>query len=214
MAPKPANTAHYNIVGTSPHGEIFATGFWTRQETPPSGFQNWQDHLAGVRDILDTDDIGAPWRMLPTNAAYTELTGYFYGAGNDGSATVVGAVPYAHTGIVSNQSMPLQCALCLSLGTGLPGASRRGRMFLPAYGLGLADGQLTQADIDRFTDWWRDRFMEINAETVLEATVVVVSDKLGETFDVTEVTADSRLDIQRRRANGETELRQASAPLS
>lgn len=212
--PIPGGAAHINLVGVAPHGEEFATGFWLDMDTPPGNAAEAQTVVANLATILATDDVGAPWRLLPTTAAYTQIRGYFYATGNDGSAQLVGTAAYPQTGTAANQTLPLQCAMCVSTRSEFPGATNRGRMYVPATGAGLAVGQFTQAAIDNATDWWSDRFTEINASAAVGGTVAILSQKLGTMRAVRSVTADSRVDIQRRRANRETVLATSSEDVS
>lgn len=213
--PIPANVARISLTGTLIQGEQFDTSFWVAGGVPANQ-ADANDLAAQVAAIpqLTTIGAGGPRTMIDTTSAYTEVRVYSYPTGGP-TATFIGSAPITPgTGVSSESSLPLQCCIVASLRTGFSGRSRRGRMYFPVTSLTLASHQMTQADLDAFVGVVKSIFDAVNAFTSPLLSVSVVSQTLGDFSPVTTVTADSRLDIQRRRAEGQTELFQASDELA
>lgn len=209
------NTVHCNMVGHLPRGEEFTVGFWLAIAAPVIDFVTANQVAADLAALIEADHDTGPVDLITTNAGYDELRCYFYGATPGDTADYIGAAPLTTmTGQAGGGGMPLQVSLTMTFETGLPGASRRGRCYVPAIGAGLSQGQLTQADLDAQTAWWKNLFDDIAASTDFDANAVVMSRKLGVASAVNAVSADSRLDIQRRRANKESETYQSRAELA
>lgn len=133
--------------------------------------------------------------------------------GPDGKESAVAlvdlAVPVSGTGSPTHQA---QTAIVLSLQTGRPGATNRGRLYLPLLSGNLTSGRLSGNDVGALaTDAaaWIDA-LNTAADNVIvlpTATCVasVVSTTRGTASRITSVRVGNRLDSQRRRAEAQKE---------
>lgn len=189
------------ISGSLPNGEIWATGFWC-DEAP-------SDQAATQTQANDfATDLNARWGITgaPNNhwAAGTtadKITVYSY-LDTTGRATHVAEA--ALTATSSNtQSCPNQVSICTTLLTGVAGRRNRGRMFWPANApAALTNGELSSAWVDNLATWLAGTITSLNGDLGGQH-VVVLSQVAGTSHSVNAVSVDSRLDIQRRRADRE-----------
>ena len=201
------------LVGTLPNSEIFSTGFWTGPNTIASeGAANAYALLVASSFQNNVDATFA--RFLSQGEAYTEVQVYHY-VDTSGPADYVGTAPLdvPGTGTQATQ-LPIQCAVVITLETGLSGRRRRGRMYWPCTNAALESHQLVQADIAELVGACSAFFNEVNGYAGQGDVVVHSQVGAGSAADVTRVSCDSEVDIQRRRANRQTELRQASAAVN
>lgn len=141
-----------------------------------------QTHFTGVR-IDDVRDPGGVVRQA-TSILSTHNQGNYDGA-----------------------QLPPQCAEVVSLRSGNPGASRRGRMYFPPLGVIAASpaGGLTATAQDALADAMQDYFNTFNSDVGIAGTAFIASDALQTLFAVTQIQVGSIYDTQRRRRNELTE---------
>lgn len=98
--------------------------------------------------------------------------------------------------------LPYQLAACISLHTGTPGRSGRGRIYMGGFceDSNTAAGAIATA-LDADLSDYANALQSILISTGVDAVLGVYSRKLNVMSDVTQVTVDSRWDVQRRRAN-------------
>lgn len=111
---------------------------------------------------------------------------------------------------VGTSRLPAQSAMCVSLLTGRPGASYRGRVYFPALGVTLSSaGRVEQSVCGSlalgFSNWLNQLKGAIQGDGVTSATPVVVSTTRGTLTAITSVRVGNRLDSQRRRAESQEE---------
>jgi len=201
----PASTVHVQIRGTAPQGEIFQWGFWLGSTTITS--EATANALAlDVWNHFVTFALGTATSLIPSTASYTEVRVYCYPTGGP-TATFIGVhTPTPAPGTSAGNSLPLQCAAVVSLRTGFAGRQARGRLYLPVSANTLVTHQLTSATITNIANAW-ETFLEAVSTLAAVGSVSVVSQVgSGTVRPVTQLIVDSRLDIQRRRANGEQVL--------
>jgi hypothetical protein len=95
---------------------------------------------------------------------------------------------------------PLQVCMVATLITGAAGRRNRGRMYLPANGIGFGSHEFPNARVDAVCQAlaaWLD------ALNTLDGSAVVVSQAGTSKRAITQVRVDSKPDIQRRRANAQ-----------
>jgi hypothetical protein len=140
--------------------------------------------------------------LIASDTRYTSLKVYSYPDGGP-TATFVGEAPIVSMVGTGGGNAPLYMCVVLSLRTGISGRSFRGRMYLPANGVALTTAhRLPTAAVAAVTLGMGNWFNAINALTGDNiASVSVLSQHLGEHFDVNEVTGDDKPDVQRRREN-------------
>lgn len=138
--------------------------------------------------------------------------------GTDGKETAVALVELGAPVNGSNLTpMPGSVALCVSLLSGRPGASYRGRLYLPAFSAGLgANGRLTNpvpndvaTEAAAFIKSVSDG-LPLGVGSTLNNAPAVVSSK-GHTIRVASVRVGNRLDSQRRRTESEKEAYSSAA---
>lgn len=213
--PIPANVARISLTGTLIQGEQFDTSFWVAGGVPANqaDANDLAEQVAAIPS-LTTIGAGGPRTMLDVTSAYTEVRVYSYPTGGPSASFIGTAAIDPGTGVSAEASLPLQCCIVASLRTGFAGRSRRGRMYFPVTALSLVSHQMSEADLDAFAGVMKSIFDAVNAFTDPALVVSVVSQTLGDHSPVATVTADSRIDIQRRRAEGQTELHQSSVTLA
>lgn len=197
--------------GTLENGEIFQWGFWASEAPSDAAAANTQADAA--RDAFAATTSGSvPRTLLSTGSAYTGVRVYSYPNGGPdaeyvGESTITGQAG-AGTG-----SLPNQVCVVATLLTGLAGRRNRGRIFLPCNSSSLANGQLSSSITGGIQAWVASFVGAINS-AYDPGKVVVLSQVAGSASNVTEISVDSRLDIQRRRADRETELFTVSGPIA
>lgn len=140
--------------------------------------------------------------LMSTACELRQVRAYWYPdvgapAGQQGAST---ATPVAGVGTVE---MPPQVALVLTLLTGQPGGSYRGRMYLPAAGAPASSSGTTSRGSQGNVDNLGDLLVSIaDAAPEIAATLpAVVSERLSTVTAVTQVRLGNRLDTQRRRSD-------------
>lgn len=200
--PIPLGYSRHVLEGHLSNGEKFQTGFWVSQA--PSDAAAATTDAQAVATYLNAHwtDASSPVSMLATGSGYDKVKVYSYPNGGP-DASFVGEAALTGAAGAGTQNAPNQLAACLTLETGLSGRTHRGRMFLPFNKVvTLTSGQMTTTETDAYLVWWKATMDGINS-TVAPGFVVVLSQKLGTAQRVTSLRMDTRLDIQRRRADRE-----------
>lgn len=193
----PSGYARFMIKGTLNGGDIFEWGFWNAGA--PTTAAAATAAATAVATALGVTSTGTtPWGLISSGEHYDEVRCYSYPAGGP-TATYVGSAPASHTGGGSG-SAPNQVALCVTTLTGLSGRRNRGRIYLPCTAPGtLTSGQRSSTNTDSVVTWLVDFFHAVNSG--IGQPCVVLSQVAGSANNITAVRVDSKLDVQRRRAN-------------
>lgn len=201
-------------LGASP--EVFSTScaFAAIATLPSQSTLNvWADAAHSVMGGVNT---GATWirQNIGLTSSLQRVRLYYYP--NVGDPATLGAVSsgasHAGAGTVVH---PPQCATVVTLQTGLPGSTNRGRMYIPMLA-GAIGSALTRSDISTST---ASNFASLlvslggTASGGLSAGAAVVSTKSGAVTPVTSVRIGNVVDTQRRRRDSLIE-QFYSAPLS
>lgn len=200
--PIPSAVVRLSLLGHLQSSEQFDTSFWVLGGG--SSREELQDLVDAVADIFTASGaFDQTLSLIPSDCGYDEVRGYSYPEGGPGSTWAASAdLGLVGTGTTSD---PYQTCVVLSLRTSQIGRSRRGRMYLPAIGVALAqDHQMTPTLTSDLADEWQAIFVAVDAislETGGNPSVVVVSQTLGDTLIMNRIVVDSKPDIQRRRAN-------------
>lgn len=187
----PANTYRCEVQGGMPAGEVFAWGWWARR----GGDQGASAATQAADVVADSNfrDFIAVCKTIATPAtAYQRLHVTRFGAGGtvDDSAVIsLGAAAGPGT---SGNTHPNYTALCVTLRDDVSNATHRNRFYLPATGAGLGgDGLLIAQKLSDVADgaaaYW------------VGGTAVIMSLKRSAFSQVTHVTVDSKMDLQRGR---------------
>jgi hypothetical protein len=130
---------------------------WTKTAAPTGTMANvmhayWSDHLN--HPVADLASLATYWgtqyitRLGAYHAGSYQLTSVVASSlGGDGAQSVVAN---GSSGTGSGFALPPQCALCISLLSGIVQRGGRGRVYMP----GIPDGATTQADSQEITTAW------------------------------------------------------------
>lgn len=204
--PPAANYARVVYSGYLNGGEIWNTGF-SVGTLPGALTQDLADAIADAANkAADQPAFGGFMRIAAGNiwapsTIWASTKVYLY-AGS-GSAVVV-AEKFTNPQIpgTAGQVLPNQCCLVVSLRTGAPGRRNRGRMYLPATGGPLGnDAEVAGPKVTAVSAAVALGLSRFNDAGV--GNPAVVSQVGGTIRRITQVVTDSRIDIQRRRANRE-----------
>lgn len=207
---RPAGMWKAVFAGILPNGEIFQTGFWF-VANPPSDQAQADAVAVAVRTAFQGVPLEVMSSLIPPTAGFREIRVYHYENPTGGAdAQAVAALVANGTGSPTN-AHPLQVCLVTTLLTGVPGRRNRGRMYWPMLTEQLPNHQLTQARIDVISAAMATFFTNFNNQPALIAAIVMSQVGAGSYNEITAVSVDSEPDIQRRRANRQTELFQSSA---
>jgi hypothetical protein len=191
--------------GTFNNGEQWSTGHWIQTTTNEDAFDLSGDvgdiyksspfNIAGMLAPGDTVEKLSVYKYADPNAGAVDQAEYIIGEGPNGTLTKV---------------IPSQLSVCVTLRTGAPGASRRGRMFLPCRVQEVLDleGALKVADGGSLISGMAAYMGSVNIAGLRHC--VVVSRKTGEVRNIRTVEVGTIVDTQRRRRNGLVESRQSS----
>lgn len=192
------------LAGTAPGGEIWETGFWM-SATGVHDEATAAAQAEVVAGTLNSTDSSGAMRITAATIwtaqfMWTKVTCYAYTGGTTAAYVGEYTLPSPRAGSVGSAPHPNQVALVLTLRTGASGRRNRGRMYLPASGAPTAaNAQMVFGDISTLTTAWATAFTDINAS---DAGKIIVLSRTGGTFrQVSSVDSDTRLDVQRRRAN-------------
>lgn len=192
------------LFGTQGATEIWETGFWLAGGLPSS-----DDAAALQAEVVfnvllsESDPPVIPAirsLLLPDNGAVVGMRCYAYPTGGP-TATYSGeyTAPTPLNG-TSSHYLPWQSSIVVTLRTGASGRRNRGRMYLPAAGAALgADSQMSNSDITTLVNNWAAAFTDLAGSDAGTPSVVSIAGSAHRA--ITTVEMDSRVDIQRRRAN-------------
>lgn len=199
--PIPVNVSRVSLIGAGPGGEIFDTSFWLSGQAPQSEvIANAQADAIG--DLLNDATLDTLRGWIAGPSAYQELRLYSYPDGGP-VASYIGVRPLtAGIGNAAGRNVPQACVV-VSLRTGFAGRRNRGRMYLPANGMPAgSDHQFAAANVATLAAAMGSFFSDVNALTdVGNVSVVSQAGAAGGVTPVTSIIVDTKVDIQRRRAD-------------
>lgn len=202
------NHARVSMVGTLPGSEVFSFG-WSYSVSGTVDQAALDALVAGVKAAASVAGVVTPLRnALGSNASYSKITAYYY-LGGATAASLYSESVFAAAGL-SGATHPNQTAMVVTTLTGLTGRQRRGRMFVPATGQTL-DGasQVATSDLTAIVG----ALKSIVNGAPSSWSPVVISRVGSFASTITQLRVDSRLDVQRRRANKQVALSRAFATL-
>jgi len=199
----PAGSVKVVFSGTTQGGEVFAHSFWFDAGAAPSqgDLENFRTQAKLTFDsVLGTAPIKA---LFPISTSYKSVIAYSYAGGTTVDKTA-GSQSLATWVGTSSNALPNQCAVVLSLQTGVPGRSFRGRSYLPGVGQGQTGvtGQLSPATITALGTAWQGwvNGMQAGGGGFPGWPAIVMSATRSAKTQLINLGLDSRLDVQRRRA--------------
>lgn len=213
LAP-PANTVKAIISGTLANNEIFAFGF----QLDGSGItgQLSLTQLQGtVSAALTSGFLTTSVKALfSTTTVFTTVSLYYYTGGTKAALQSQNA-GINTAGTSAGIPLPNQCAEVVTLQTGIPGRSKRGRAYLPPVTVTslTATGQVASANCTTLANAFAGMLSAIKGGTN-GATPVVASATQNAKTPITAVRVDSLVDTQRRRRNKSLPLASIVATVS
>lgn len=203
--PIPLNHSRNVVFGTLPGGEIFNWSLWA--DRAPASAAAANDQAQGIANAFKNTagpvNAVRPEKLLGSDANYVGVKTYAYTGGTAASFVGVGTIGVAGNSGAS-QVLPDQLALVVTLRTALAGRSHTGRIYLPITKWNLSSqGQMAKAETDGLAAWFAAFLTAANTSLtgVSGNHMVVASQKLGTSQSITSVTVDTKIDVQRRRAN-------------
>jgi hypothetical protein len=189
----PAGYVKLVIHGSLAGGEIWETAIWG-----PAGSAVDQDSLQDYVNTAGDNFVSmlqsAVTALISADSAVLGIRGYLYTGGTT-AANVAEYEGYTGSSGTGIGSLPDQCCLVSTLLTAAAGRRNRGRMYWPANGLSLASHQATATIVNNLADAVAD------FAGTFDPQAVVVSQVAGSARPVTAIRVDTKIDIQRRRAN-------------
>lgn len=188
--------------GHLPGGEIWQTGVWANEAPSDQSATQDQADAFAADFALYWDAAGGLGSINPGSVGADRVTVYSY-LDNSGHATHVAESALSKVGSGS-PIFPNQVTLCMTLLTSVAGRRARGRNYLPALKVTLdSNGEVASTQLSSLVGAWAGLINALNGE--LGDQRIGVLSQVGGTFQTaTAVRGDSRLDIQRRRANSQT----------
>lgn len=199
----PQHAVKFVLNGKVPSGEVFAHSQWfdgTASDTDDDARSLASGLLAA--DWLTNFLTTTVKSYFANTVSWVGWNAYWY-AGGPAAAHSYGAdyvTPAVGTGGTS--VLPAQMCTVMSQRTGRPGRSYRGRAYLPGVvpsqvtTTGLVTGTLAQDLATAYADWLST--VKADAGHMIG---VVASSRLSAMTPITQVSVDTRLDVQRTRAN-------------
>jgi hypothetical protein len=211
----PAGLCKIVISGTLPGGEVFAHSQGFDIQTEPVTQTVLNTFTQQASDLwVSTFLTAAVTACYPTVTAWKQVRGYLYGSAGK-SVLVANANPINVPGTNGGSPCPNQVAHVLTTLTGVPGRSHRGRVYLPAPGTSLLTaGQVTTANNTTIVNAYAAWLNAIRNSATAPGFGVVASSTQGAMFTMTQIAGNTRLDVQRRRANKQAATATAVAVLS
>lgn len=210
---RPGAVSRVVISGHMEATERFAWGFWLGNVEATQAANDTACNA--IRDYFQNYAKTGLCGLLSSTSGYDKVTLYGYGTTGTAAQWVSEAAITAGDGTSTGSSLPTQVAWVVSLRTGRPGRRYRGRYYVPVDTKTLTNHQFDSGLVASLLAGQQSFFNAINASAVINGQVAVISEVgEGAVTPVTTLTADSRLDIQRRRADSLGADATASLPVS
>lgn len=179
-------------------GEIFEWGFWTAAAPSDDAAANSQATAVAGAYTGSIATGSAAHTFLSSGEGIDQVRVYSYPSGGP-TASHVGVAALIQTG-TTTATCPNQVSVVCTLQTGFSGRRNRGRVYLPCtHTSALVSGQLSSAQTTALAQFMQKFFQQVNS--AIGQPTVVLSQVAGSANNLVTIRVDSRLDIQRRRAN-------------
>lgn len=209
--PYQSGTIKVAMSGALGNGARWSGGFQLMAAAAPT--QDQVNVAAQLCADWAADVDGAPaMAFLSPDSGIDTVAAYGYNGGTDASVSFSETIGQPGTGAAD--ALPNQCAVCVSFRTANASRSGRGRIYWPATGVTLTNGQLTGSQCTNLNNSFRT-LLEAYAGmgTGLPLTPVVASITHDISRPITRLVVDSRIDIIRHRAQRENILHSYSHAL-
>lgn len=197
----PAQAVKTVISGTLANGEVFSHSQWFKAASALD--QTSLDGLVGAvvgslgGNLLSAGNLA----YFPSTTSWLQVTGYYYAGGSTAALTSIAPVA-GKTGTSGGSALPNQCCEVVTLQTGVPGRSHRGRVYLPGVSTGnMVNGQVATSVVTALATGYQTFLQGVRDFPTYGLPPVVCSPRTSAMYDITTIRVDSRVDIQRSRAN-------------
>lgn len=209
--PIPSDVIRYAMSGPMPNGEEFVTSLWTQGQSVAS--QNDANLVASTMATTLDDHAATFTSIFAAGTQFSKVTAYCYPDGGPTAKYIGEGTPTANFAGSGHANMPLQAAIVVTLLTGLAGRSFRGRLYLPCTMQDLdTNHQMEEAVAATLASNWASILHDVDFNNAGHP--VVVSTKLGTATGISSVRVDTRLDVQRRRANKQAPEHTSTQPVT
>lgn len=207
--PIPLGYSRSTFYGTLSGGEIFNWSLWMDQAPADNAAAQTQAQAFATKfqQLNDTPPASSvtPCQLVSNQATYVGCRVYGYTT-NSGKATTIGDAVINRPGTSQTAVyLPNQVAVCVTLKSATAGRSATGRVYLPINSWTVqSNGQLSSSTPASIANWMAQFITALNTAAGAGRHIGVLSQKHGTFAPVVTTKVDSRLDIQRRRANRQT----------
>lgn len=214
--PAPTGLRRATINASILGGEIMAHNLYYRDISGAGNFAI-QDHANTIRDawlgFLTTAYVGSSVQsVLSASTLYTDVKLYDIDPVTAKTTDLAQAVFTAAARGTSTTVLPNQVALAVTLDTGQPGRTKRGRLYLGGFGSGLletASGRLKATEANTIAQAFADFLQKSRDQSLdIDAYRPVVFSRVGSSaLPILSVSIGNVMDTQRRRRDSLVEAR-------
>lgn len=199
MGTPPGNVVRAVFTATNVGGEKINTGCWFFLNTSAPTQTDLDNQTTDIATLWNTftatmiGDVyaGVSWQILNT---------YYYAGGSNNASLQSSHTLTANTGTRSTAGSPIDTCCVVTLLTGFPGRSRRGRMYLPCHDtITATTGNFPSSTPVTYASGIGAFFNSYSSAH--PGWGAVVSRTLGDSLPITLVRVNSLPDVQRRREN-------------
>lgn len=211
--PYPAKTIKTVIGGTIGAQEIFAFGFQLDGSNVSGQVDLDGVNGACVAALTNNFLVSATLDLFAQAVTFDSVRNYLYTGGTTASLVSESTGINKHSA-VAQVALPNQCAVVVTLETGTPGRSHRGRAYLPPVNINALrqDGQLLSSACTQLANSFASMLKALHDDPAPVGRPVVASATKGSMTTVNQVRVDSIVDTQRRRRNKLLPLSSIVAP--
>jgi hypothetical protein len=194
--PIPAQSIRVILHASQTSGEELQTGYWIAIPTPvdQAGLDSLAAELAGYANVM----LNAIASQIYSSVTWDRLDLYYYPAGGP-HAGMQSTHTLSSVGLATAAGPALDTCGVVTLETGRPGRSYRGRMYLPWH-VGIPGGvEFDGSTVTTRLDAVKAMLDSVN--TGRGHAVSVMSSARGSNTPVTGISMDTIPDVQRRRVN-------------
>jgi len=187
------------IKGTGIGAEIWQTGFWTQNVTPPTTQAALQTDCNAIAAFVDTW-----WTTVKAQCyssyALTEVDMYQYVAPSHTASLQAASPRSAVAGTISVQGAPIDTCCVVSLRSAVPGRANRGRMYVPMH-TGLTGSTGCWAGTPSTSVGTATKALMTSVAGYSGYVPIVVSRTHSTWQPLASLVTDNKPDVQRRREN-------------
>lgn len=199
-----SNEVRVVFSGKMPNGEIWSCGFSFDTTLGPTVDQAYMNDLAAKAVTeFTTGGLGGMMRGHNPSTWTCDVVSCYYYSVTGGPATLQSQAVIGSAGTASGNTLPNQVAIVASLRTGLPGRTKRGRVYLPLLIVSTSAGLIANAECDTIAAAVAGFLTQMSTAPSPLPEAVVASESTSSMPAITNVIVDNRFDVQRRRANRE-----------